>query len=171
MYAFAVGPLVWKYDLDDVGLRIRAKRKDVFIPWQNVIAAGSTAPRQTEAADLPTFAPGLTSFLRRSIETSNIMGHLALAYRSTGGRRRYFSGNVSLADNRQTPFIAELKTRLGERWLGESLTLLALRKKLGYSNWWVWAALPVCFVIAFIILGILMDMQFNWLTKIVNLFR
>ena len=140
---------------DEEGLRIASRGLRREAPWRTLTGGGLARMRTIELEAMGPEAANVLPGLGRLAEVSRRMtdAHrlLVLAQARARGRPRLILTPVPVDDPNAEVFLAEVKRRLGPRWLGEDLELKALKRELGASYpRWYWAAglLFVLFVAA-----------------------
>jgi len=125
----------------------------VDIPWSQVVQAGICPRRPIQAppgAPIDAVFPFGGKLQAIALAISETTNYCYIVY-CQGNRRRLLTYSVPKRGPLLEQFIAELKKHLGQRWNDELVPLLTMRKRLGFSNWWV---APVSLLIIILVAGI-----------------
>jgi hypothetical protein len=130
---------------DEQGLRVSSRRLRREAPWHALCGGGLVRMRSVELEAMGPEAmellPGLGRLATASRKLTAARRLLVLAQARARGRPRAFLVSIPADDPNTEVLLAEVKRRLGSRWLGEEWELDALKKELGASYpRWFWPA-------------------------------
>jgi len=145
-------------------IRFRVAGRSVLIGWDAIVGAGLArapgTPTSVPREEIDSVPGGprqidVIPFGGRLVDRLNRLGatHRALLIAYDG--KRSFQVFLPTDDPGTQRLVAELRTRLGERWLDGDWELTALRKRLGVRFGVRGAALAVAFVVVVAIAGLL----------------
>lgn len=144
------------YELTDEALIYenvnRMAREKKTIRWDNIIGAGYYRMSKY-AEDTPTglnqvMPPGLSHFMKMSVNLQRMSDMILVVYRQAGNRRAMLYMHVKVDDPETHDLVADMHHRLGVRWHNEIDDMYRYRREMGLSNGWVWIL-----VVLFIVLG------------------
>ncbi len=126
-YDFVVIQDVWHYETREEEFYAQGPNIEFHISWQQITGAGSVRRRVVPAWREISWLPGW----KQKLAESGAVGQVMVA----SERLVYFP--IERTGPMHDLFIADLALRLGDKWHGESLNDVQLRKQLGYATWWV----------------------------------
>ena len=157
-YDFLIGPFNWNFQLSDDGITISSDVSNRYIAWSDVTGAGISpkkgirrSPGMPASDDIFPGLGRLDGFARRMQDTTEL---LLIAYRGAHGGKKLVTLNIPNSGETLDSLVDDLSSRLGDRWIGDGMDQLELRKALGFSNWWIMpAAAASVTVVAAALLG------------------
>ncbi len=153
-YDFSRGNVRRSVETGDRGLRLEGPDGNRQVAWDEVTGAGVGIKRPTGLIDrLPTDDPrfaGLATAVSLSSQFSSATDLLYVAFRPAGKGKALYTLAIPTSGADRQALLDELSSRLGPRWIAEPMDMLALRKRLGFRNWWAGPVLLL--VLALIVL-------------------
>jgi hypothetical protein len=153
LYDFSRGQVHRSVTTDDEGISLKGPDGELRVAWGEVTGAGVGLKRPSGLINrLPVEDPrfsGLATAVSLSSQISSATDLLYIAYRPDGKKKGpglYTLAIPTSGDARQA-LLAELAGQLGARWILESTDMLAMRKRLGFANWWVGPGLLALLVV------------------------
>ena len=146
------GPFSLRVDLDDSGIHMSrtalGRPQTESIPWDKITGATLVRPILTDAAEMQK-EEQMAQFLgpeavARFHELQGTVGQIFVAYHDEGNRLQKAEIPAPLAD---PAYVQAFQTRLGARWLGETLDPARVDKRL-HTN-------PGFFKTAFVLVALL----------------
>lgn len=146
-YDFLIGPFNWKYELGDNGMTVSTAISNESIAWHNVTGAGISPKKggrrhSSIPADNDIF-PGLGRLAGFAGKMEGTTELLLVSCRSSNSKIKLLTLNIHNTGKTRDSLVADLRSRLGDRWIGEGIDQFELRKTLGFSNWWTIPAATV----------------------------
>jgi len=141
---------------DDEGISIRVSRRDLQWRWDELTGAGFAKHpgASRDAPDLPDeVATAMVGFRQlRTLGMDLAATHEALVLAWRRDRLRSFQLFLPMADPGTQALGAELRARLGDRWLGSGNDLSGLRRQLGfgYPRWYPAVATTFAFIVGLV---------------------
>jgi hypothetical protein len=150
-YDFSRGQVRRFVTTDDQGISLEGPDGQRRVAWTDVTGAGVGVKRPTSLINrLPVDDPrftGLATAVSMSSQISPTTDLLYLAYRPDGKGARLYTLAIPTSGEARQELLSELAGQLGPRWIAEPLDMLAMRKRLGFANWWVAPSLLVLLVV------------------------
>lgn len=150
-YDFSRGQVRRSVETGDHGLALEGPDGNRQIVWDEITGAGVGIKRPTGLIDrLPTGDPrfaGLATAVSLASQLTPATDLLYVAFRPAGKRRSLYTLAIPTSGVDRQALLDELASHLGPRWITEPLDMFALRKRLGFSNWWAGPVLLLVLVL------------------------
>lgn len=141
MIEFQIGPFKWQYRFAEEGITISSTGFNKHLYWADITGAGiSPKGRTGRPVTIPTdsdILPGLDKLAGVARRMEDATELLLIAHRAGGEKKRLLTLNIPAHGENRDAILNELSGRLGDRWLGDGIDQLRLRRTPGISNWWL----------------------------------
>jgi hypothetical protein len=148
-YQFVIGPVAWEYRTEDLCFTAKCGPIAQNVRWDDVLSAGLSPKRAIVLPpDFPTgVLPGLGTLARRAEQLTATTQHLWML-RRIGRGRKLAVFNIPKEGEEQNALVSELRSRLADRWVNDTMDLLQVRRKFGISNRWIYPSVAMLMLVA-----------------------
>lgn len=151
-YDFSRGQVRRSVTTDDQGISLEGPDGQLRVAWGEVTGAGVGVKRPTILmnrlpVDDPRFA-GLATAMSLASQVRPATDLLYIAYQTAGKERQLYTLAIPTDGEPRQALLAEMPDHLGPRWIAEPVDMMAMRRRLGFANWWVGPSLLLLFVLA-----------------------
>lgn len=140
-YDFSRGQVHRSVTTDAQGVSLQGPDGKARVAWGQVTGAGVGVKRPTNLINrLPVgdsgFA-GLATAVSLVSQVSPDTDLLYLAYQMPGSGKRLYTLAIPTGGEPRQALLAEMADHLGPLWIAEPVDMMAMRRRLGFANWWV----------------------------------
>lgn len=140
-YDFSRGQVRRLVTTDDQGISLEGPDGQLRVAWGEATGAGVGMKRPTNLVNrLPVDDPrfgGLAVAVSLASQVSPATDLLYIAYQTAGKGKQLYTLAIPTGGEARQALLAEMPDHLGPRWIAEPVDMIAMRRRLGFANWWV----------------------------------
>jgi hypothetical protein len=156
-YDFSRGQVRRSVSTDEQGISLEGPDGRVRVPWGEVTGAGVGVKRPTGLINrLPVEDPrfaGLATAVSMASRVGTASDLLYVAYQTSGKGKQLYTLAIARDGEDREALVAEMPGHLGDRWIAEPVDMMAMRRRLGFANWWVGPGLLFLILAAVVIIA------------------
>jgi hypothetical protein len=140
-YDFSRGQVRRSVTTDEQGISLEGPDGRLRLLWGEVTGAGVGVKRPTGLINrLPVEDPrftGLATAVSMVSRVGTASDLLYIAYQKAGKRKQLYTLAIATGGEARQALLEEMPGHLDGRWIAEPVDMMAMRRRLGFANWWV----------------------------------